>query len=160
MAKVVDWLSRSVSWAAAAFIFAMMMVTVADVLLRSLFSLPIFGTFDLVELFLVAAIFLAVPETFRREEHVVVNVIDHLVPPRVTQTLRVTGIVLATGYLALILWNSVGPAYDTYRFGDETLDLGLPRFIHWIPILFGTAAAILVLLRVLLGFILEFGRGE
>lgn len=122
----------------------MMMVTVADVVLRSLFAFPIFGTFDLVELFLVTSIFLALPETFWREEHVIVNVIDHIGPAPLTAALRAVGMVMAAVFLAVILWNSLQPAYDTYRFGDQTLDLSLPRFVHWIPILVGTAISILV----------------
>jgi TRAP-type C4-dicarboxylate transport system permease small subunit len=127
----------------------MMLVTVVDVVLRSLFKYPIFGTFDLVELFLVALIFLGLPETFRREEHVVVDVIDHLVAPRAVAWLRVLAALLAVTLLGLMLWHSVAPAYDTWRFGDRTLDLGLSRTIHWLPILLGTAAALLVGLMML-----------
>ena len=127
----------------------MMLVTVADVVLRSLFSSPVFGTFDLVELFLVALIFLGLPETFRREEHVVVDVVDHLAPVRAVARLRVLAAALAAVLLGLMLWRSIAPAYDTWRFGDRTLDLSIPRFVHWLPILLGTAAALLVALMML-----------
>lgn len=128
----------------------MMMISVIDVALRSLAGLPIFGTFDLVELFLVTSIFLALPETFRREEHVIVNVIDHVAPAWLTSVLRVLAMIAAVVFLAAILWNSLTPAYDTYRFGDQTLDLSIPRYIHWLPILAGTAVSILIGFLVLL----------
>ena len=147
--RALDGLARLLGGAATLFLCAMMMVTVTDVVLRSLFSYPIFGTFDLVELFLVALIFLALPETFRREEHVVVDVVDHLVAPRVVALLRVLAAVLAAALLGLMLWHGVAPARDTLRFGDQTLDLGIPRFIHWLPILLGTAVAVLVALMLL-----------
>jgi len=147
--RALDGLARLLGGAAAAFLCAMMLVTVTDVALRSLFSYPIFGTFDLVELFLVALIFLALPETFRREEHVVVDVVDHLVAPRVVALLRVLAALLATLLLGLMLWHSVATARDTWRFGDRTLDLGVSRFIHWLPILLGTAVAVLVALLML-----------
>jgi TRAP-type C4-dicarboxylate transport system permease small subunit len=142
-------LTRLLARAAAVFLGAMMMATVADVVLRSLFAYPIFGTFDLVELFLVTLIFLGLPETFRREEHVAVDVVDHLAPERAVALLRILGALLAVALLALMLWHSVPPARDTYVFGDRTLDLGLPRYLHWIPILLGIAAAILAALAVL-----------
>ena len=91
----------------------------------------------------------ALPETFRREEHVVVDVIDHLAPERAVALLRVLAALLAAALLGLMLWHSVAPAHDTWRFGDRTLDLGLPRFIHWLPILLGTAVAVLVTLMML-----------
>ena len=144
-----DRLTRRLAGAAAVFLCAMMMVTVADVVLRSLFAYPIFGTFDLVELLLVTLIFLGLPETFRREEHVVVDVVDHVAPGRVVALLRVLGALLAVALLALMLWHSLAPARDTNVFGDRTLDLGLPRYLHWMPILLGTAAAILAALVVL-----------
>jgi TRAP-type C4-dicarboxylate transport system permease small subunit len=147
--RALEGLARLLGGAASLCLCAMMMVTVTDVVLRSLFSYPIFGTFDLVELFLVALIFLALPETFRREEHVVVDVVDHLVPPRLVGLLRVLAALLAAALLGLMLWHSVAPAYDTWRFGDRTLDLGIPRFIHWLPILLGTAVAFLVTLIML-----------
>jgi TRAP-type C4-dicarboxylate transport system permease small subunit len=127
----------------------MMLVTVVDVVLRSLFKYPIFGTFDLVELFLVALIFLGLPETFRRGDHVVVDVGDHHVSRRVVALLRVLAALLAVVLLGLMLWYSVVPARDTYVFGDRTLDLGLPRYLHWLPILLGTAAAVLIGLMML-----------
>ena len=147
--RALEGLARLLGGAASLFLGAMMMVTVADVVLRSLFSYPIFGTFDLVELFLVAMIFLALPETFRREEHVVVDLIDHLAPARAVALLRVLAALLAVLLLGLMLWHSVAPAHDTWRFGDQTLDLGIPRFVHWLPILLGTAVAILVMLLLL-----------
>ena len=48
-----------------------------------------------------------------------------------------------------MFWHSVPPTRDTYAFGDRTLDLGLPRYLHWIPILLGIAAALLAALAVL-----------
>lgn len=144
-----EGLARLLAGVAAVFLCAMMLVTVADVVLRSLFAYPIFGTFDLVELFLVTLIFLGLPETFRREEHVVVDVVDHVVPPRVVALLKGLGALLTVVLLALMLWHAVPPARDTYVFGDQTLDLSIPRYIHWIPILLGTAAAVLAALAVL-----------
>lgn len=127
----------------------MMMVTVCDVVLRSLFAYPIFGTFDVVELCLVSFIFFALPETFRREEHVVIDIVDHVAPPHVVEGLQVLAAGITTMFLAVLLWRAIPPAYDTYLFGDRTLDLGLPRFIHWLPILLGTGIAILVTLSIL-----------
>lgn len=144
-----DLPARLLGGAAAVFLCAMMMVTVADVVLRSLFAYPIFGTFDLVELFLVTLIFLGLAETFRREEHVAVDLVDHVAPGRVVALLRVLGALLAVVLLSLMLWHGVSPAWDTYVFGDRTLDLGIPRYLHWIPILLGTAAAIMAALMVL-----------
>ena len=55
---------------------AMMLVTVADVVLRAVANLPIRGTLEIVELLLACAFFLALPASFLRDEHIVVDIVD------------------------------------------------------------------------------------
>jgi TRAP-type C4-dicarboxylate transport system permease small subunit len=136
--KSFDLAARIFGLAAAAFLIVMMMVTVVDVSLRSLFNIPVFGTFDIVELMMVATIFLAVPATYLREEHIVIDVIDHVAPKRLVDVLRWTGTVLTLIYLVVMASQMIQPALDKIDFGDVTLDLGIPKYIHWIPILLGT----------------------
>src|SRR5258708_6095178 len=66
--------------AAAIFLAAMMLLTVADVALRSFFNLPIRGVYDLVELLLAGTFFVALPAVFLRDENIVVNSIDDFWP--------------------------------------------------------------------------------
>ena len=158
MDRAFDWAARFFGLAAAVFLIAMMMVTVADVGLRSLFNIPITGTFDLVELFLVASVFLAIPGTFLRDEHVVVDVIDHVAPRRFTRALRWIGTVLTLGFLVVMLTQMISPAEDTVEFGDVTLGLGIPKYIHWIPILLGVFFSAIAVAAILVRNILRARR--
>jgi TRAP-type C4-dicarboxylate transport system permease small subunit len=142
--------ARWFGYVAAVFLVAMMLITVTDVLLRSLFSIPIFGTFELVELGLVATIFLAVPATFLRDENVVVDLIDHLIPAGGIRWLRLLGLLLSLIFLAVMLWRMWQPALDTLEFGDQTLSLEIPKLVHWLPILFGVACTLIAVIVVLL----------
>jgi TRAP-type C4-dicarboxylate transport system permease small subunit len=142
--------ARWFGYAAAVFLVAMMLITVTDVLLRSLFAIPIFGTFELVELFLVATIFLALPATFLREENVVVDLIDHMIPAGGIRWLRLLGLLLSLIFLAAMLWRMWQPAMDTLEFGDQTLSLEIPKIVHWLPILFGVACTLIAVIVVLL----------
>src|SRR3989442_5153534 len=76
---------------AAVFLAAMMLLTVADVALRAFFNRPIHGTFELIELCLACTIFIALPAVFLRDEHLVVDVVDHLAPPAVVKVLDLFG---------------------------------------------------------------------
>ena len=67
---------------AAVFLTAMLLITVADVTLRAVANLPIRGGYELVELFLVATFFLALPCVFLRDENIVVNAMDDVAPRR------------------------------------------------------------------------------
>ena len=158
MDKAFDWAARFFGLAAAVFLIAMMMITVADVGLRSLFNIPITGTFDLVELFLVASVFLAIPGTFLRDEHVVVDVIDHVAPRRFTAALRWIGTVLTLGFLVLMLSQMIQPAEDTVEFGDVTLGLSIPKYIHWIPILLGVFFSAIAVAAILVRNVLRARR--
>ncbi|MGH9788322.1 MAG: TRAP transporter small permease subunit, partial [Candidatus Acidiferrales bacterium] len=65
----------------------MMLVIVADVVLRATFGLPVRGQLELVELALAYTIFLALPAVFLRDAHLVVDVADHFVSARVRRLL-------------------------------------------------------------------------
>jgi TRAP-type transport system small permease protein len=118
----------------------MMLLTVADVTLRAAFNAPVRGVYELVELLLAGVFFLALPAVFLRAEHIVVDVIDGVVP-RWAPTLRRAADALAVGLLVVMAWQGWLAARDTLAFGDITAELGLPRILHWIPLLIGVVGA-------------------
>jgi len=132
---------------AAAFVAAMMLLTVADVVLRALANKPIPGVLEIVELLLACSFFLALPATFLRDEHIVVDIIDGAAPRRVPLLKRIAA-ALAALALALMAWQGWIVAGDALAFGDVTSYLSIPRIVYWIPVLAGitgaTAAALAV----------------
>ena len=56
----------------------MMLLTVADVVLRAFVNRPIRGMLELVELLLACTFFLALPAVFLRDENIVVDVVDSM----------------------------------------------------------------------------------
>ena len=75
-----DLVSTACGLIAAVFLAAMLLLTVADVVLRATINVPIRGVYDLVELFLAATFFFALPCVFLRDENIVVNSIDDVAP--------------------------------------------------------------------------------
>ena len=135
---------------AAVFLAAMMLLTVADVVLRAALNTPIRGIYDLVELLLAYTFFLALPCVFLRDENIVVNSIDDLAP-RWVPTLKRGAELLAAVVLAVMAWQGVIAARDSIEFNDVTGDLGLPRILHWTALLVGigvsTIAALVMAVR-------------
>lgn len=133
------WRSRAV-WLccalAGASLAAMMLLTVADVVLRAVANRPIRGTFELVELLLACTFFLALPAAFLRDDHIVVDVIDYMAPRRVALLKRIAE-VIAVIVIAVMAWQGWLTARDTLVFNDVTSDLELPRILYWIPVLTG-----------------------
>jgi len=127
----------------------MMLVVVADVVLRALFRAPIRGQFELVELALAYTIFLALPAVFLRDAHLVVDVADHFVPAWTRRLLDLLGAAASLAALAIMLWQMAPQALYMMRFGDMTFDLQIPKMWYAAPALAGivcSALAALVLM--------------
>ena len=148
-------IARFLGYLAAIFLAAMMLLTVADVALRSFFSLPIPGMLELVELGLACTIFIALPAVFLRDEHLVVDVVDHLLKPAAVRVLDLLGAIVSLGVLVVIAWQMVPLARTMHEFGDVTSDLSMPKLWYWIPVLFGIVASALATLV----FIVRWRRG-
>jgi TRAP-type C4-dicarboxylate transport system permease small subunit len=120
--------SRFLLYAGTAALAVMMLATTADVVLRAALNKPIRGVVDAVEITMLLVVFLGLPDAFLRGEQVTVDVVDHLVSPRVLAVLKAAGAVLSTLFLALMAINLVQPLLDAYRFGDRKADLPVPLY--------------------------------
>ena len=140
---MVSFFARLFGYLAAFFLTATMMVTVADVFLRTFFGYPMRGVLELVELGLACTIFLALPAVFLRDEHLVVDVIDHLAKKSVVRLLDLSGAIVSLVVLAVMLWQMVPLARTMHEFGDVTSDLSLPKIWYWVPVLLGLFASAL-----------------
>lgn len=125
---------------------AMMMVTVADIVLRSFFGIAMQGVLELVELALACTVFLGLPAVFLLDQHLVVDVVDQYVPKRVTRALDLAGAVVSLGVLAVMGYLMVPLARTMYEFGDVTSALSLPKIFYWAPVLLGVFASALATL--------------
>lgn len=128
----------------------MMLLTVADVVLRAVSNAPIRGTFELIELLLAGAFFLALPAVFLRDEHLVVDLVDPIAPRWVPRLRRIAE-VIAIPVLALMAWEGFKAARETLVFNDVTSDLAIHRLWYWAPVLAGligsAVAAVWMLVR-------------
>jgi TRAP-type C4-dicarboxylate transport system permease small subunit len=118
-----------------------MLLTVAEVVLRSLFNYPIRGTLEIIELLLACSFLVALPAAFLRDEHIVVDMIDPMAPQWVP-TLKRIGDMVTLVVIAAILWQGWRAMQDTLLFGDVTSDLQIPRILYWVPVLFGMAGSV------------------
>jgi TRAP-type C4-dicarboxylate transport system permease small subunit len=67
-------------------LFMMMVLTFADVVARYLINWPIRGGFEITELTLLVLIFAGLPLVSHADEHVTMDFIDRLLPPRARDT--------------------------------------------------------------------------
>ena len=136
--RFTQWLSDAAAVAIAAIIF----LTIADIGMKNLFNHPIKGTFELVELLLVFVVFLGIAEVFRSDSNICVDVADQMLSPKHAAVLKVFGSFASLVFLVLMGWAMLGPAMDTVTYPQWTQETGIPLYAYWVPILAGTALAI------------------
>lgn len=149
-----DTILRRAAWpfglAGAVFLAFMMLYTTATVLMRQGLGIPVLGVVDVMELALVAMIFLALPGTFLRDEHVAIDVIDQFVPRKVRVALRFFGLLLTLILLVIVLRQVFPAALYSFESFEVTMTLGIHRSWHWSPILFGMACSVAATVWVIL----------
>jgi len=133
-------------------LFCMMTLTFVDVVLRYIFNAPLKGSFEITELMLVVLIFAALPLASRREEHVVMDFLDRLLPLWIYRALRalehIVSAAVMTG-MGCLLWQK---ASKLAAYGDTTavLRIELAPFVY--------AIALLVFITALIHLALMFSR--
>jgi TRAP-type transport system small permease protein len=93
--------------AAAAVLFAMMVLTCTDVIGRYFFNQPLYGAFEITEMLLAALIFAGLPLVTIRNDHVTVDVLDPVTPDWLLRAQHVAACAVAfvsTTYLTWRLW--------------------------------------------------------
>jgi len=142
--KAPELVARALGAVAAAFLAAMMLLTVADVVLRTAFKLPIRGTFELIELGLACTVFVALPAVFLRDENLVVDAVDYFAKPATTRVLDLAGACASLAVLAVMVFQMVPLARDMHEFGDVSAILSIPKIVYWIPVLAGIGGSALM----------------
>lgn len=139
---ILERAARPFGFAAALILIFMMLFTTVAVTMRQLIGVPVLGVVDVMELALLCLIFIAMPGVFLRDDNVTVDVIDHMIPRKARVALRALGLVLALVFLTMMMVNMLPQALDKWQFNEVTMTLGISRFIHWTPIIFGFAMSI------------------
>lgn len=139
---IADRLQRAQLLLAASALVLLMLVTVGDVALRYLFNRPIRGAYELVESMLLLFVFHGMAAVFFRRRNIVIDLIDPLAGARGTTVLIRIADALSVLCLALLFWAMLGPAMQTYDYGDRKIELSLPIWVLWAAALLGMAGTI------------------
>lgn len=139
---------RMLELLAAALLFAMMVLTFVDVVLRYLFNAPIRGSFEVSETMMAVLIFAGLPMVSRQGEHIAIDSVVRVLPPlfkRLSALIVQLGCAAALVGMAWLLWLKAA------RFagaGDVTQTLKLPiaPVVQLMAVLTLVTAAIHILL--------------
>lgn len=140
------WATGLVELVGGVAVFALMLLTVSDALLRSFANRPILGANDLVQVILVVVVACAVPLCIAGGRAIAIEFLVARLPIRAgTMIGRAMSVIaaVALGYLAWRCWVNSGEAA---RFGETTMLLQIPfgPFYLALAISFAVSAALFV----------------
>jgi TRAP-type C4-dicarboxylate transport system permease small subunit len=128
-------------------LFAMMMVTVVDVVGRYLFSQPLAGAYELTEIMLALSVFIGLPLICLREEHVALTLLIDRLPKRVRAVHASVVAVIGAGVLGVVAWQLVEHSQRLASYGDVTTFLRWPKApIGYLMATFAALAAVALIL--------------
>jgi TRAP-type C4-dicarboxylate transport system permease small subunit len=133
--------------AASALLLMMMVLTFADVVARYLINHPIRGAFEITELTLLVLIFAGLPLVSHADEHVTMDFIDRILPPRA----RLAWIRVMHGVCAAIMfflaWQVWIKAARIAGYADTTdvLRIALGPFVYFMALMIALTGAVHVL---------------
>ncbi|MBH8581355.1 TRAP transporter small permease [Bisbaumannia pacifica] len=148
-------LQRGLEGVAGATLFALMLLTTADVTGRYFFNHPILGTVELTQLMLAAVVFLSLPVVCWREAHISVDLLDAVFPKGLIWFRQL----VVNGVCGAALWVMTGRVWAlgerAFAWGDVTEFLRIPigYLIYLMALMLGVSTLLLGLRA--LGYLLE-----
>lgn len=103
-------------------VFALMMLGVAQVLLRKFFNIPIYGYIDLVEIMMSFLVFMALAYTERLGGHIRMELILTFLPKRLVNLFEVIGVLVGLFVVGVLTYYTMTHAWRSYTSGDSTMD--------------------------------------
>jgi len=129
---------------ASAILFAMMLLTVIDVVARYVFSRPLRGAFEVTELMLLVLIFAGLPLVSFADEHAVMDFIDRLLGPRGQRGLDRAVQLVNAAFMFLLAWLTWRKADRIwgYRNATDVLRIVYGPFVYFMAVTLALAGVI------------------
>lgn len=154
VSKIVLRLSKSINVIAEVTLTFMMLLTVADVILRS-FKRPIVGTYELVAFSGAVAIGFSVPLTSWMRGHVSVDLFTSTLSPKVRDIFNIATRCLVMGLFLTLSWRLIRYGINLQRVKEVSMTLQMPFY----PVAYGLGVSFFIQSLVLFCDILKIRGG-
>ena len=142
--KALQALAAKTNYISMTAVFAMMAVTVVDVVLRFL-RLSISGTYDIVGLLGAVVISFSLAYTSVEKGHIAVEFLVQKLPERARAAVDALTSLTGTLFFAIATWRCALYALDFYKSGEVSMTITMPVY----PFVFGTSLGCALLTAVL-----------
>jgi TRAP-type C4-dicarboxylate transport system permease small subunit len=151
--KIISWIAHACGLLGTIFLAGLMLMTVADVVLRYFFNAPILGSFEITEYLLVVIVFFALPWAALKRVNVRVDlIVGKFTPKRRAKFDAVTCAfsMIVTGFFA---WYTVPQTIYVYRLYTVSDMLEIPSWPFYFMVAFGFFLLFLVLIETFIDFL-------
>lgn len=119
-------LQNTLGVAAGLLLFCLIAVTCVDVVGRYFFASPLSGAFEITEIVLAALVFMALPLTTERREHIEVDLLNMATGPRMQRYLSAFAGLFSAALLMTLAWRLASHAASAFEDGAVTNALSIP----------------------------------
>ena len=147
-------LDKTFGVAAGVILFLLMLVVTVDVIGRYIFTAPLRGSFEYIQICMALIVFLALPVIVAREENVQVEVFEVFIPKRLRPFARLLGFALSIAIVAGLVWISFNRASSFHSSGERFVLLPAPLY----PVAYFIFAMWMVCLAIMIAQFLLRGR--
>lgn len=133
LGRALGALCRGLAVAGGFVLVALILMTCVSIAGRALFSAPIPGDFELVEIGCAVAVFAFLPYCQMTRGNVVVDFFTARAPPRARAAMELAGNLAFTAIAALLTWRTALGGLDLHRYAETTMVLGVPLWWGFIP---------------------------
>jgi len=114
--------------AAGIVLFLLMVVVTVDVIGRYIFSAPLHGSFEYIQIGMAVLVFLALPAVVARDENVQVEVFQVLIPKPVRRFALIFGFAISVVAVAVLAWVCYLRASSFHASGERFALLPIPLY--------------------------------
>lgn len=151
----IDWLSRVMAIIAGLVLVFLVGLTFTDVVLRYIFSDPILGAKDILQMGMVVVVFWAAPYTWRIGGHIVVDLLPDYKSDFATRARDILVRLFALLVFVLLTWQGWQRAEESVFFGEATNMIELPYQPFFYALLAGTAVQSVILVLEIAALVLK-----
>lgn len=141
-------------------LFAMVMLTTADVVCRYVLNAPIVGAFEMTEFLILILIFSFIGFTQSENGHISVDLLFNRFPKRVQLVVGIVNLLVCLLLMALIAWMGIMTGLELMEVGEKSSNLGIPKYPFAFFLSLGCFIACLEYVRGLMGTALSSKERE
>ena len=153
--SVISWVSRVLNYVGMVVLIIMMMLTVADVLMRYIWNSPILGVFELTEYMMVPIVFFSWAWCAKKGGNVQVDLLVKRLNPTAQKALHVVTYVFSALIIFIIGWQNLLETKEVWAVRRVSDMLAVPAYPFYLVLTIGCFLLGLVLLLSMVQLILS-----